>query len=670
MAHEHPSSTASAPGQNIHLAEVRAGDEGYDGDGDRDRHVSEEQSEWSSSQIPSELDQQYAASDQDDNGDSTETRGRLEGHITSADLLNPSDALDLLAQVADLDPGGRNPPLETAHGDMIDQGMGLETGRAQHLTYYPPISSGALTMPDASVLIQHYHTKFHLYFPIAYKAVFDVGHVSEWIEKEQHLITAILTVVTKDDPAWLTAHEACARHMETLISKLIYVGSTTVGAVEALLILAEWAPQPPEDSLMIGCGKEDQGSWMLVGIAIRLAYLQNLEQTTLTHGEEGVSEYVCRQRTVWAACYMSDRQVSIRLGKGFWSRGPGPSISLRAADFPSLRAQKLGNDDFALLFQAHLEITQLFSNAHDILYSSTGHREQLYAGGEYVRYIDDLSAVLRRWKLAWGGLSFVPLAKASLMLSYDFLRLYINAFAFQANLYRAVRRARRRMSSSAELKEPLFSDLAGAPDARFIYESIDAANSLLCTLNSFINPETGLKYMPLKFYLYIIYAAVFLFKAILSGAIKSSDAVGIRRTIHETILRLQKTSSSRQSLGQRYARSLRLLWQKSLGRRKTRTGNVETPGDRATTAIQHVPNLEATATGYQDMGPGLDPLSSFSWKNLDSLGQFITCDLVTLPTDGMITTPELDSVPDMAGVPSLDTGEWYNGFPTASDVIF
>jgi hypothetical protein len=321
MAREHPGSSASAPGQNIHIADVRAGDEGYDGDGDRARQVSEEQSEWSSSQIPSELDQQYAASDQDDNGDSTETRGRLEGHITSADLLNPSDALDLLAQVADLDPGGRNQPLEPTHHDMNDQGMGLETGTTQHLTYYPPISSGALTITDASVLIQQYvipsrhafkyyvimadmtfsyHTKFHLYFPIAYKAIFDVGHISEWIEKEQHLVTAILTVVTKDDPAWLTAHEACARHMETLISKLIYVGSTTVGAVEALLILAEWAPQPPEDSLMIGCGKEDQGSWMLVGIAIRLAYLQNLEQTTLTHGEEGVSEYVCRQRTVWA----------------------------------------------------------------------------------------------------------------------------------------------------------------------------------------------------------------------------------------------------------------------------------------------------------------------------------------------------------------------------------
>jgi hypothetical protein len=84
---------------------------------------------------------------------------------------------------------------------------------------------------------------------------------------------------------------------------------------------------------------------------------------------------------------MSDRQVSIRLGKGFWSRGPGPSISLRAADFPLLRVQKLGSDNCAMLFQAHLEVTQLFSNAHDILYSSAGHREQLYAGGEYVRYI-------------------------------------------------------------------------------------------------------------------------------------------------------------------------------------------------------------------------------------------------------------------------------------------
>lgn len=61
-------------------------------------------------------------------------------------------------------------------------------------------------------------------------------------------------------------------------------------------------------------------------------------------------------------------------------------------------------------------------------------------------------------------------------------------------------------------REPLFSNVAGKPDARFIYESIDAANSLLSILNSFIDPVAGLKCMPLKYCLYVIYAAVFLFK--------------------------------------------------------------------------------------------------------------------------------------------------------------
>lgn len=84
---------------------------------------------------------------------------------------------------------------------------------------------------------------------------------------------------------------------------------------------------------------------------------------------------------------MSDRQISIRLGKGFWSRGPGPAQLLRATDFPSLQTNRSGSDDLSQFFQAHLNLTQLFSNAHDILYSSSSHREHLYVGGEYVRYI-------------------------------------------------------------------------------------------------------------------------------------------------------------------------------------------------------------------------------------------------------------------------------------------
>jgi hypothetical protein len=70
---------------------------------------------------------------------------------------------------------------------------------------------------------------------------------------------------------------------------------------------------------------------------------------------------------------------------------------------------------------------------------------------------DDFASMVRKWKLSWanhscklsladfivGGkltLAVTPPVKASLVLSFEFLRLYINAFAFQANLNRAAAR--------------------------------------------------------------------------------------------------------------------------------------------------------------------------------------------------------------------------------------
>ncbi|KAF7555695.1 hypothetical protein G7Z17_g2000 [Cylindrodendrum hubeiense] len=229
----------------------------------------------------------------------------LEGRITSADLLNPSDALDLLAQVADLDTHERGGPSRSTGPSNNAQGVPADMiGSAAQ---YPPIAEGILPLSQASVLV-HYHQRFHPFFPIAHKPIFDGEDVSEWIEKEEHLLTAILTVASKDDPAWAAVHEACSRHMESLMSKLIYTGSTTVGAVEAMLILAEWAPQHPQENAVIGCGKEDQGAWMLVGVAIRLGYLQRLEQTGLLLEKDVQSENFSRKRIAWAGTTLSSHQ--------------------------------------------------------------------------------------------------------------------------------------------------------------------------------------------------------------------------------------------------------------------------------------------------------------------------------------------------------------------------
>ncbi|KAG6021923.1 hypothetical protein E4U41_002362 [Claviceps citrina] len=583
----------------------------------------------------------------------------LEGHIASADILNPSDALDLLAQVAHLDPARqRNTIVGPAavsgrHGDGMQQALGRPPA-----SYHPPLDDGILTHLEATHLLR--------------SKIFEEGSPAEWAEKEPHLLTAILTVAAKDDPTWFRVYDACSRHIESFMSTLVYAGSTSIGSVEALLILAEWAPQRPQENSAIGCGQEDHGAWMLVGMAIRLGYLQRLEQAALLPDDGTLTPEMSRKRVVWAACYMSDRQVSIRLGKGFWSRGPGPALHLRAAEFPTLQAQQLGLDNMGLLFQAHLELTQIFSNAHDILYSSTSHRKQLYVGGEYVRYIDDFASLVRKWKLSWANHSFTPPVKASLVLSFEFLRLYINAFAFQANLNRAAAGSTQE-GGRGNASEPLFSNVAGKPDARFIYESIDAASSLLSILNSFIDPVAGLKCMPLKYCLYVIYAAVFLFKARLAGAINSESDRGVQRAIHGTITQLQKTSNNPQSLGRRYATSLRLLWRKTTTTSKSAAAAAAAAAATMATAIvadglpphlaleeneraiqqqqqqQQPSSVSASASAAASASTtatmaatkpavDMDPLSGFSWRDLDSLGQFIASNsaMGTAPDGGML----------------------------------
>jgi hypothetical protein len=76
--------------------------------------------------------------------------------------------------------------------------------------------------------------------------------------------------------------------------------------------------------------------------------------------------------------------------------------ALRAQDFPSLQPRLNRHDDFAAIFQANLELTQLFSNAHDVLYATKSRSNQLNFGGEYVKYIDDFRVALRSWHSTWG----------------------------------------------------------------------------------------------------------------------------------------------------------------------------------------------------------------------------------------------------------------------------
>lgn len=82
-------------------------------------------------------------------------RQDLDGHFASTDLLNPADALHLLAQVADLE-SDEQPDIDGSTGrGATATNHSRGSGAAQTDAYqYPPISDGHLTFSDASYLIR------------------------------------------------------------------------------------------------------------------------------------------------------------------------------------------------------------------------------------------------------------------------------------------------------------------------------------------------------------------------------------------------------------------------------------------------------------------------------------------------------------------------------------
>jgi hypothetical protein len=170
--------------------------------------------------------------------------------------------------------------------------------------------------------------------------------------------------------------------------------------------------------------------------------------------------------------------------------------------------------------------------------------------------------------------------------------------------------------------------------------------------------------MPLKYYLYVIYAAVFLFKARLAGALGREASSSVVRTINVTIDRLQRSAVSPDSIGNRYARSLFLLWRKTPQRPQEKhrqdvaqnLGSGQAPIDPALSGDQQ-------QAGIASRGP---ELNDFSWRDLDALGQFITNDLSV--TDSMLASPSFNADHTVAG---LDPGsnDWYDVW-SGNDVVF
>lgn len=560
-------------------------------------------------------------------------------------LQNPSDALGILARVA-----GETSSNEEHGSGLTASGAAALAMQAPPLAFsYALLDRGILSVHSLCQLLVRYQQNYHPYYPLAPPHAFDTTRLADMVRLEPHLLTALLLIASKDLVNEPHIYEACTEHMKSLVANLAAGGDAGIEAVEAMLLLAEWAPYTQRGSAKVGKGEEDKESWMHVGIALRIAYFLALDKYSFRFVDQGKDPDHSRKRLIWTAAYVSDRHISIRIGKAFWSRGPGPLTTLRREDYPSLIPKNPNEEDYASIFQANLELTQLFSNVHDTLYSNPGTSFRSNMSGSYIKFIDDFRSAIYGWKSVWGTLTCSPPLKACLLMSYDYLRLYTNAFAFQATVLRAL--PSNQPSSDAhhpsaagrlgpQAPQRVFVNNVGAVgDARFIYEGLDAAKAILTTVNNFVDPEQSLRFMPLRYHLYLVHAGVFLYRARCTGVISGDEDRAIRAMINETVSRLQRSAlgveSGIQHPGSRYSQLLKLLWAKVPRKDKASRSAFRHPGTSvasnpvdsngfpvppSASNTAHSPRTSSVGTGES---PALtEQMGDFGWTDLGAVSDF------------------------------------------------
>lgn len=327
---------------------------------------------------------------------------------------NPSDAWQCLTGIA-TQGAGTAPDIHTDHVRSDSTTFPYNTLRtgvvpdfsnpATGIRAYRLVQSRALDPETVWQLISRYAENFHPYLPLVPRKYFVRTAIDAFAANEKHLLTAVLTIASKDLVDQPEIHEYCSKYMHELISGIAAGAECDVEAVEALLLLAEWEPQGLRPRIeRVGRGEEDRAAWMHVGLALRSGYFIGMDRTSFRGDPYGDQESEARRRLAWASCYVSDRLISVRIGRAFWSRGPGPMTGLVSQDFPSLQPVNEGEEDYAKIFQAMLDLTQLYGNVHEVLYSGMRTSNQMMLMGDYVKYVDDFRLAILRWKSLWGSL--------------------------------------------------------------------------------------------------------------------------------------------------------------------------------------------------------------------------------------------------------------------------
>ncbi|KAL7893555.1 hypothetical protein HDV64DRAFT_272567 [Trichoderma sp. TUCIM 5745] len=590
-----------------------------------------------------------------------------------AELRNPADALQILARSGEarhdkpLSPPSASispihHPVNAHPSGREPQAQSNQLAPNSKLEHYDLVQRGLLGIDLLVDLLEIFSRRYHPYCPIVPSSLLLISGTERLHSADFLLLTIILTIASRDEPEYTTTHHHCWEHTQRLLLDVLLAQPWTQSpqTVRGLLLLAEWLPHVQFNHTSAGepdsLFAEGRTAWTMIGMAIRHAYLLRLDlaafrKDNLREEKHGTDQ----ERLIWTHIYIADRQISVRLGQSFWSRGPSLSSNFTAKDFPSL--QHLPNTegvDYANVLHSTLELTQILHNVQDLLYSSRERTLTLVFAGDYSRYLEDFQKAATGWYDTWSPLLVTRRAKNCVMLMYEYLCLYINAFSFQAVLTR-LSRTRRAATDKKEPRNeaqnrPFPKGLMASPDCRWIYDAIFAAIKILKMMNE-LNPNDEMRFLPSRYYLYGIYAAVFLYKAVFSGAYSGDEQKKeVGTLVQGFATALDSVASINFHVCCKYSEMLRKLW----ARRGPKMTAEEAP-DSPSRSMESHPGITHSRSEEPPSSKKQQP-SDTQFNEADYLAA--TDDVSSILLDDQLFGPFLPNVENIGnGTVYDDTGE-------------
>ncbi|KAH9048576.1 fungal-specific transcription factor domain-containing protein [Lactarius hengduanensis] len=292
----------------------------------------------------------------------------------------------------------------------------------------------------------------------------------------------LLTSICAISARFYTARPELHGKLTEISKKLAFTvpaqGYKSLEIVQAYLLLSLWGTGPVERY-------EQDRTWMLLGMAIRMATDLNLHRKSSTvspdtpEGKSRDLEVHNRERT-WLVCYSLDRSTSAQMGKPHSIKED--CIIRNALQWVQSPLARRG--DFSLV--AYVELQRIISRTLDLLYSDTNSPSGLLVDVDYLLVIKTFECQIQTWysQVADADKASDRIAKYNgLMAEFfaNYAMLVINSFGLQNAMERTpvdIPHFFARVHSSAKtcaviVKEELgpLDFLKYAPDSHFVFAS-------------------------------------------------------------------------------------------------------------------------------------------------------------------------------------------------------